>query len=311
MISVALCTYNGERYIKEQLDSIFSQSISVDEVVICDDCSTDSTCTILDEYVLRYSQIRLIKNGKNIGFRKNFEKALVECRGDYIFFSDQDDIWAKDKVAITVDYLHKTGMYGVFSNGKLIDGKGKDLNHTLFSIQQLAPYLKNGLLDKYTFEILCLKGNFVTGAALAITKAAKDFVLPFRTSKYVLHDNWIALKLSAQHKLGYIEKPLIFYRIHPRQECGLNLLDSKKRDFLLDSFVGKGDCKKLLLFRRGTAVIIFYCKFGSSEKKMLNRTYRNLYSNNLKTSSNKIKHKVLYYINELYVRTNSRFGFRV
>ena len=203
MISVALCTFNGENYISQQLDSIFNQSMPVDEVVIFDDCSKDSTFAILKSFAAKYSQIRLFKNNNNIGFRMNFEKALAESKGDYIFFSDQDDIWAKDKVAITVDYLHKTGMYGVFSDGKLIDGNGKDLKHTLFSIQKLAPYIKSGLLNKYTFEVLCLKGNFVTGATLAITKAAKEYILPFRTSKYVLHDNWIALKLSAQHKLGY------------------------------------------------------------------------------------------------------------
>ena len=128
MISVALCTYNGEKYISQQLDSIFSQSMPVDEVVICDDYSEDATCNILEFYAARYPQIRLIKNEINLGFRKNFEKALTECQGDFIFFSDQDDIWDKDKVWICVSYLKETGKYGVYTNGLLIDHNGAYLN---------------------------------------------------------------------------------------------------------------------------------------------------------------------------------------
>ena len=131
MISVALCSYNGEKYIRQQLDSILTQTMPVDEIVIHDDCSTDSTYEILSDYASRYPRIFVRKNNANIGFLKNFENALAECQGDYIFFADQDDIWMKDKVALTVDFLKETGKYGVFSNGQLIDENGNIINQTL------------------------------------------------------------------------------------------------------------------------------------------------------------------------------------
>lgn len=311
MISVALCTYNGEKYIRQQLDSILAQTMPVDEIVIHDDCSTDSTYRILNDYANRFPQIKVSRNDFNVGFVKNFENALVECQGDYIFFSDQDDIWMKDKVALTVNYLKKTGMFGAFSNGHLIDENGKKINCTLFSVQNLVPYIERGLLDRYIFEILCLKGNFVTGAALTITKSAKKLVLPFRTSKYILHDMWIGLSLSSKHKLGYIDKPLISYRIHSEQECGLNMESSMRREFLLEAFAGGGNCRDLMERRRGSAAIVYYCKLNKDSQRILYRMYSNLFFCSLKNSSNKIKDKILYYFNELYARANAKFGFRV
>ncbi len=309
MISVILCTYNGEEYIRQQLDSILSQTKSVDEIIIHDDCSTDATYEIVLDYASRYSQIIVKRNESNIGFRKNFEKALIECQGDYIFFSDQDDVWAKNKVEETVDYLKKTGKYGVFSDGQLIDENGDNINFSLFSVQKLAPYIRAGLLEKYTFEILCLKGNFVTGAALTITKTAKEYILPFRTSQKILHDMWIALKLSELCKLGYIEKPLISYRIHVGQECGLKLEEGTK-DPLFDCFEGKGDCGYLLKCRRSTSVISYLCRFGYKERKRVFRTYLFIYRNSLKHSMSKTKYCFLFLLNELYYLANSMIGLR-
>jgi glycosyltransferase involved in cell wall biosynthesis len=80
MISVALCTYNGEKYIRQQLDSILTQTMPVDEIVIHDDCSTDSTYEILTDYASRYPRIFVRKNSANIGFLKNFENTLAECQ---------------------------------------------------------------------------------------------------------------------------------------------------------------------------------------------------------------------------------------
>ncbi len=216
----------------------------------------------------------------------------------------------KDKVALTVDFLKETGKYGVFSNGQLIDENGNIINHTLFSIQKLSPYIESGLLDKYAFEILCLKGNFVTGAALAITKNAKDCILPFRTTKHIFHDMWIALNLSSKHKLGYIEQSLIMYRIHSQQECGLNLNKEYDRDPLIDCFTGRGDCNCLLKLRRSSAVLIYYCRL-LREEKLLSKTFFNLYLRALNNSPNKFKNGVLYCINELYAKVIARFGFRV
>ena len=98
MISVAMATYNGEKFIREQLDSILAQTITDWELIVCDDVSTDSTIAILEEYANKDGRIQIHKNKVNLGFKRNFEKAISLCSGDYIALCDQDDIWKHDKV---------------------------------------------------------------------------------------------------------------------------------------------------------------------------------------------------------------------
>lgn len=312
MISVALCTYNGEKYLSQQLDSILSQTMPVDELVIVDDCSQDSTCNIVHEYLTRYPDIiKLYRNSFNLGSSKNFEKALKECQGDYIFFSDQDDVWREDKVEVTVSYLKKTNMLGVFSNGKLIDGNNNQMDgQTLFSILNLLPFIKSGFMDKCPFELLCLKRNFVTGAALTITKTAKEMVLPFRVSDYIIHDMWIALRLSESHKLGCIDDCLISYRIHQNQQVGLDF-DKSKVDPLFDCFLNIGNCRELLPMRRYSSVPVFYCGLNKIERKMISRTYRQLYFNNMSNGiCSKIKDVFLFVVSEAYYFIRTVIGYK-
>mgnify|MGYP004481559507 FL=1 len=108
-ISVAMATYNGHKYIVEQLDSIRNQSLKVDEVVICDDQSSDDTVSIIRNYIEKYKldNWKVTVNKKNLGYADNFFKAMNETSGNYIFLSDQDDIWLEDKVEKMVDVLEK------------------------------------------------------------------------------------------------------------------------------------------------------------------------------------------------------------
>ena len=168
MISVALCTFNGEKFISQQLDSILSQSVPVDEIVVCDDGSTDSTCQILEQYAAQSQSIRLIKNEHNLGYIANFEKAIRLCQGDYIFLSDQDDIWHPDKVAESIGYLSSSGMFGAFTDARIIDTDGKETGHTLFQLLNLRPYIEKGILQKHLFrnnvpeEEFCYRCNACT-----------------------------------------------------------------------------------------------------------------------------------------------------
>ena len=108
MISVAMCTFNGEKYIKNHLLSIINQSCPPDELIICDDCSNDETCNIIEVVLSKWSgKWKLIKNSHNLGFRKNFEQAIRNSNGDIIFLSDQDDVWAKNKIEIISSILKK------------------------------------------------------------------------------------------------------------------------------------------------------------------------------------------------------------
>ena len=111
-----MCTYNGEKYIKEQLESILNQTIAIDEIIICDDGSNDKTIQIIEEIQLEYpNKISLYKNQVNLGSNKNFEKAITICSGDYIFLSDQDDIWKNNKVEKIIKHsLRKSNHQKVF-----------------------------------------------------------------------------------------------------------------------------------------------------------------------------------------------------
>lgn len=312
MISVALCTYNGEKYIGQQLDSILLQSMPVDEIVVLDDNSQDSTFDVLSEYAKKYQQIRLIRNEVNIGYRKNFERALVESKGEYIFFSDQDDVWHPGKVKESIDYLQTSGKLGAFTDADLINQDGSSLETSLFIHQNLIPYIENELLQKYIFEILSLKGNFVTGATLVVTKEAKDLIIPFRTSKGIAHDEWIALKLSSLQKLGYINKKLMSYRIHPSQQLGLDLRQGQRKDDLLDCFFSKGDVRHLIRMRRGTAGMIKVCGFKHKEKKILFLMYFGLLkrclSKNIIQRASQIFH---FLVIELFVFLRSKISYHL
>jgi glycosyltransferase involved in cell wall biosynthesis len=128
-LSVAMCTYNGSKFINDQLNSIIEQSRKVDEIIIFDDCSTDTTVQIIAEYIEKYpGLIQLFRNEKNLKSTKNFENAIAKCTGDYIFLADQDDVWDFHKVEkIIAKFEQNESIEGIFTNGKLIN----DFNETI------------------------------------------------------------------------------------------------------------------------------------------------------------------------------------
>lgn len=225
-VSVALCTYNGEPYLTEQLDSILSQTAAVDEVVICDDGSGDQTIQILCDYQAKYPGLfKVFQNETNLGFIKNFEKAICLCKYPIIIISDQDDIWENSKVAETVNFLEKNPQFdGVFHDLKLIDGQIRQpsyLNWKGISHKDVITEIENHIL----FEALVRKGSFILGCALAIRKEAlqkygmQDFP--------IAHDYYIVQKLSSKNKLGFIPASLSSYRLHPNQVYGLRYKSEK------------------------------------------------------------------------------------
>ena len=224
-LSVAMCTYNGSKFIKDQLNSIIEQSRKIDEIIICDDCSTDDTVAIINEYIEKYPDlIQLIQNKVNLRSTKNFENAILNCTGDYIFFADQDDIWDFFKVEkIIAKFEGNNLLEGIFTNGKLID----DYNETIPNTDMWDSfYFFEKNLDK-PVDLLCLlkhHANMVTGATLCIKKTIVDLILPFPdlTKKKFYHDEWIALILASRNSLDYINEHLISYRIHSSQQIGVN-----------------------------------------------------------------------------------------
>ena len=129
-LSVALCTYNGSKFIEQQINSILNQTIKVDEIIVCDDTSSDATVSILKKLQVTHPCIVIIENEINLRSTKNFEKAIQLCSGDYIFLADQDDLWNTEKVAKTLAiFKENPTAEGVFTNADLIDDNGTKLSH--------------------------------------------------------------------------------------------------------------------------------------------------------------------------------------
>lgn len=228
-VSVALCTYNGEKYLSGQLNSIMDQTIRPDEIIICDDRSTDKTIEILSEYQSKYPEtFKVFVNEDNLGFVKNFEKAMYLCSHEIIIISDQDDIWEKDKISETLHFFENHPEFdGVFHDLKLMDEETTQpsyLNWKNISHKTIEQEIKEGEL----FTALVVKGSFILGCCLAIKKEAlkkyhlKDF--------QIAHDYYIVQKLSLKNTLGFIPKSLSSYRLHSNQVYGLRYKSEAKNE---------------------------------------------------------------------------------
>lgn len=220
-LSVAICIFNGEKYIKEQLESILHQTMVIDEIVICDDGSKDRTLEIITQIQENNpNKIFLYNNEENLGSTKNFEKAITLCSGDYIFLSDQDDIWKENKVEKVIQhFLQNPSTEAVFTNGDLINDKNEKIStHTLWG----SVFFIENQLEKpiNLFTLISSKRNMVTGATLCIKKETKEFILPFPNIKKYYHDEWIAIIIASRKKIDYITDELISYRIHSEQQIG-------------------------------------------------------------------------------------------
>lgn len=214
MISVALCTFNGEKYIEEQLDSIVNQTRPVDEIIISDDCSNDSTKELIDGYVKScHIPIFYYENKINCGVTKNFENALSKCKGDIIFLSDQDDIWEKNKVEKMVAiFENNADCKLVFTDAVLIDSDGNKLNYSLWDRVGIKPQEAYNVKD-------FLGKRFVTGATVAFRHDILDKALPI--PECWIHDAWLAINASIEPGaiIAYKEK-LIKYRQHESNVIG-------------------------------------------------------------------------------------------
>lgn len=268
MISVALCTYNGEKYIGQQIESILSQTRKVDEIIICDDNSTDNTLNILNSFRQNNPIINVFRNKKNIGTIKNFEKAISFTNGDIIFLSDQDDIWNEDKVKIISDFFNVNQECNVlFTNAELIGFDNKPLtSKTLFDIVNLTNKTKKYFLDGLNFELLNIE-NRITGATMAFRKSYIIRTLPFHKFEKILHDEFIAISAINDNCICMVDKCLISYRIHNDQLTGLgNWLETPpvsnvfkfktiKNDYtLFANFTGKLK-QKIILWNKREKII--------------------------------------------------------
>ena len=223
-ISVAFIIYNGAKYLLTQLDSILAQTHKVDEIIVCDDASSDNTKEILEEYKNKHPNVFFIHyNPKNIGPTKNIEKAIQACTGDIILLADQDDFWEIGKVANIIQWFEENPtMNGVFTNGSLMNSNGElDNKYALWDAMSF-PYktIKNNELNNNLKLYINTVENCVTGATLAIRNNLVFLKESFPVIKHLVHDRWLAINLAETNTLGILEEKLIRYRIHSEQAIG-------------------------------------------------------------------------------------------
>lgn len=219
-ISVALCTYNGERFLASQLDSIKQQTRLPDELLVCDDCSTDKTVGMLEEFACSAPfPVTINRNERNIGFVANFQQAILLCKGGLIALSDQDDIWYPQRLERSQEEFHLHPEVGlVFSDADVIDDQGRSTGIRLWQNFGFTGELKHRMASAdYT---VLVRNRFVTGATVMFRSRLREFCLPFGAGW--LQDEWLAPTLAAVSEVRLIDEPLIQYRSHISQQVGLS-----------------------------------------------------------------------------------------
>jgi glycosyltransferase involved in cell wall biosynthesis len=219
-VSIALAVYNGEKYLPQLLASLQSQTTKPYELVVLDDCSNDRSLEIIKAFPLSFEK-RILSNEKNMGPVYTFKKLAQLCRGNFIAFCDQDDIWLPQKIELSLFEIKgiDTNIPAiVFSDLSVIDEEGNLLHHSFWKLRSTKPE---------NFSIVdILFGNIVTGCASIINKAmAIEFE---KMPLYVMmYDHWGALIGYSFGRYSFIREPLILYRAH-----GSNVTDKHKASFV-------------------------------------------------------------------------------
>ena len=218
MNSVCVTTYNGERYIEQQLRSILEQIAADDEVIVSDDGSTDNTLKIVDS--IGDKRIR-IRHSNAHYFKDNFIEAMCEAKGDIIFLSDQDDVWLPGKYERCIKELEEVDL--VCTNSEMTDGELNIIEPNFFSIYHSGPgVFKNALNNTYY------------GSCMAFRRSLLKAALPMPSTREIGHDIWLGLVAEMTGKVRFIDTPYLLYRRHEDAKTSTNgLLHRSKRPLWL------------------------------------------------------------------------------
>jgi hypothetical protein len=220
-ISVAMCTYNGAEFLPAQLESIARQTRPPDEIVVCDDASTDETRALLQAFARSSAiPVSLYFSDENVGSVKNFERAIGLCTGDVIALSDQDDVWRTEKLArIEQSFADNPNAGLVFSDAEIVDENLKSLGKQLWDEIGFGAHKQKLIRTGRSLEVL-IYGWTVTGATMAFRSDFAKLALPIPANIAMIHDGWIALAIGAVADVAFIDEPLVQYRQHGRQQIG-------------------------------------------------------------------------------------------
>lgn len=220
-VSVAICTYNGSAFLRDQLESIAAQTRAPDELVVCDDHSTDSSVEIARDFASTVSfAVHVSVNSENLGSTRNFEQAIRLCEGDIIALADQDDMWLPEKLKQLENAFILSPKLGlVFSDAELVDDQLHPTGRRLWQMLEFGVEEQQLIRKGEALEVL-LPGWFVTGATAAFSAKFRELFLPIPLNLPLIHDGWIGAVISAVAEVRIIPEPLILYRQHAQQQVG-------------------------------------------------------------------------------------------
>ena len=224
-----MCTCNGASHLAAQLESLAGQTRLPDELVVCDDRSTDSTLEIVRRFAVEAPfHVHLHVNERRLGSTANFEQAIRLCRGDIIALCDQDDCWLQQKLQRMEAAFDDPKVGVVFSDAEIVDALGQRTGERLWTRFGLDA-TQRGLVEGAAGADVLLQGCFVTGACMAFRADFRDVVLPVPLDLPLIHDGWIAAIIAAVAAIRGIDEPLVLYRQHSGQQIGIPVREKPER----------------------------------------------------------------------------------
>jgi glycosyltransferase involved in cell wall biosynthesis len=218
-ISIALCTYNGEKFLGEQLESFVNQTRLPDELVVGDDCSNDATIRLITDFAKTSPfPVRVKVNEKNLGSTKNFEHTILNCAGEIVLLSDQDDVWLPNKIERFETLFSENKQVGmIFTNAEVVRENLSSYDRKLWDfVFEIEERRKN-------FLNVLMRRNVVTGATMGFRAKFAKLFSPIPTDiPNVIHDGWISLVIAADSEVLFVDECLIKYRQHSNQQLGID-----------------------------------------------------------------------------------------
>lgn len=229
-ISVALCTYNGEKYIAEQLESILSQTKPVHEIIICDDGSADDTVRIISQYENQFPDIiKVYQNPENLGYVGNFEKAMSLCAGDLVLLCDQDDRWFTNKTAVIAEIFEKQPTIDIVCHNIKIFGEAISPSEEITYWDLDAANPSSFTQPQDIIQRILYQGNIFPGMSMAIRNTFLKSHLPLKKINPVIIHDYELLLLAADKNAVWTEDQILGeYRIHPKQSIGYKTFSNFK-----------------------------------------------------------------------------------
>lgn len=239
-ISVVMTTFNGEKFLVEQLESILNQTRVPHEIIVVDDLSTDNTYKILQDYRSKYPEtLKVYQNKSRLGINGNFERAARLSTGDLILFSDQDDVWDRVKIQTMVDHLGGSGL--LYSNAVIIDEHGYVLCKDELEFHGVPPIAGRPL-------VYLLQSNTISGHNILVTRKLLNTAVPFPIE--IVYDQWLGIVACLSEGISFIDQALVKHRMHNSNSINnpniRKKVDKSSRRKISKLFAYKRDSQKRL-----------------------------------------------------------------